>query len=193
MVVFVAVFHWGAVGLVVGNFVGTLCVYAALVAYRRDSSTSSSTARSSVRCRASECRLCRRRSRSGRSTSSTVSFVSYYKGNGEVASTRSRSRSARSSPLSCSLPHSLAGLRLLDRGRQHGAPRIRLRPDLRAPHRVLDLARTGRTRRRGSCSGSRTPATSAPRRAWRSSRSHSPCTPATPCSRSAAGGPGERR
>ncbi|HLY93440.1 MAG TPA: oligosaccharide flippase family protein, partial [Gaiellaceae bacterium] len=36
MVVFVAVFHWGAVGLVVGNFVGTLCVYAALVVYRRD-------------------------------------------------------------------------------------------------------------------------------------------------------------
>ena len=36
MVVFVAVFHWGAVGLVVGNFVGTLCVYLALVAYRRE-------------------------------------------------------------------------------------------------------------------------------------------------------------
>ncbi len=36
MVVFVAVFHWGAVGLIVGNFVGTLCVYAALVVYRRD-------------------------------------------------------------------------------------------------------------------------------------------------------------
>jgi O-antigen/teichoic acid export membrane protein len=36
MVLFVAVFHWGAVGLVVGNFVGTLCVYVALVAYRRE-------------------------------------------------------------------------------------------------------------------------------------------------------------
>jgi O-antigen/teichoic acid export membrane protein len=34
MVVFVAVFRWGAVGLVVGNFVGTLVVYVALVAYR---------------------------------------------------------------------------------------------------------------------------------------------------------------
>ena len=34
MVVFVAVLHWGAIGLVVGNFTGTLCVYAALVAYR---------------------------------------------------------------------------------------------------------------------------------------------------------------
>jgi O-antigen/teichoic acid export membrane protein len=34
MVVFVAVFHWGAVGLVVGNFTGTLVVYVALVAYR---------------------------------------------------------------------------------------------------------------------------------------------------------------
>jgi O-antigen/teichoic acid export membrane protein len=36
MVVFVAVFHWGAVGLVVGNFTGTLVVYVALVAYRTE-------------------------------------------------------------------------------------------------------------------------------------------------------------
>ena len=36
MVVFVAVFHWGAVGLVVGNFTGTLIVYVALVAYRTE-------------------------------------------------------------------------------------------------------------------------------------------------------------
>ena len=35
-VLFVAVFHWGPVGLVVGNFVGTLCVYFALVAYRSE-------------------------------------------------------------------------------------------------------------------------------------------------------------
>jgi O-antigen/teichoic acid export membrane protein len=36
MVLFVAVFHWGAVGLVVGNFTGTLCVYAVLLAYRSE-------------------------------------------------------------------------------------------------------------------------------------------------------------
>jgi len=36
MVVFVAVLHWGAIGLVVGNFTGTLCVYAVLLAYRRE-------------------------------------------------------------------------------------------------------------------------------------------------------------
>jgi len=36
MVVFVAVFHWGAIGLVVGNFTGTLLVYVALVAYRTE-------------------------------------------------------------------------------------------------------------------------------------------------------------
>jgi O-antigen/teichoic acid export membrane protein len=36
MVLFVAVFHWGAAGLIVGNFVGTLVVYLALVAYRRE-------------------------------------------------------------------------------------------------------------------------------------------------------------
>jgi O-antigen/teichoic acid export membrane protein len=35
-VVFVAVLNWGAVGLVVGNFVGTLIVYFALVAYRSE-------------------------------------------------------------------------------------------------------------------------------------------------------------
>ncbi len=36
MVVFVAVFHWGAIGLVVGNFTGTLIVYLALVIYRTE-------------------------------------------------------------------------------------------------------------------------------------------------------------
>lgn len=36
MVVFVAVFQWGAVGLVVGNFTGTLVVYLALLAYRNE-------------------------------------------------------------------------------------------------------------------------------------------------------------
>jgi O-antigen/teichoic acid export membrane protein len=36
MVVFVAVFHWGAIGLVVGNFTGTLVVYTALVVYRTE-------------------------------------------------------------------------------------------------------------------------------------------------------------
>src|SRR6266496_3383560 len=34
MVLFVASFHWGAVGLVVGNFTGTLVVYVVLLAYR---------------------------------------------------------------------------------------------------------------------------------------------------------------
>jgi O-antigen/teichoic acid export membrane protein len=34
MVLFVAYFHWGAVGLVVGNFTGTLVVYTVLLAYR---------------------------------------------------------------------------------------------------------------------------------------------------------------
>ncbi|HEY3543912.1 MAG TPA: oligosaccharide flippase family protein [Gaiellaceae bacterium] len=36
MVVFVAVFHWGAIGLIVGNFTGTLIVYLALLAYRSE-------------------------------------------------------------------------------------------------------------------------------------------------------------
>jgi O-antigen/teichoic acid export membrane protein len=36
MVAFVAVFHWGAVGLVVGNFTGTLVVYLGLLAYRTE-------------------------------------------------------------------------------------------------------------------------------------------------------------
>jgi O-antigen/teichoic acid export membrane protein len=36
MIVFVAVFHWGAVGLVVGNFTGTLVVYGVLLAYRAE-------------------------------------------------------------------------------------------------------------------------------------------------------------
>jgi O-antigen/teichoic acid export membrane protein len=36
MVVFVAVFHWGAIGLIVGNFTGTLVVYLALLTYRSE-------------------------------------------------------------------------------------------------------------------------------------------------------------
>src|SRR5204863_8909860 len=36
MVLFVAVFHWGAVGLVAGNFAGTLIVYVVLVVYRSE-------------------------------------------------------------------------------------------------------------------------------------------------------------
>ncbi|MGH2933450.1 MAG: oligosaccharide flippase family protein, partial [Gaiellaceae bacterium] len=36
MVVFVSTFHWGAIGLVAGNFTGTLCIYLILLAYRRE-------------------------------------------------------------------------------------------------------------------------------------------------------------
>src|SRR6266480_2285541 len=36
MVLAVAVFHWGAVGLVVGNFTGTLVVYTVLLVYRAE-------------------------------------------------------------------------------------------------------------------------------------------------------------
>jgi O-antigen/teichoic acid export membrane protein len=36
MVVFVAVAHWGAIGLVVGNFTGTLVVYTVLLVYRNE-------------------------------------------------------------------------------------------------------------------------------------------------------------
>ena len=36
MVLFVAVFHWGAIGLVVGNFTGTLIVYVVLLVYRNE-------------------------------------------------------------------------------------------------------------------------------------------------------------
>ena len=36
MVLFVAVFHWGAVGLVAGNFTGTLIVYVVLLFYRSE-------------------------------------------------------------------------------------------------------------------------------------------------------------
>jgi len=36
MVLFVAAFQWGAIGLIVGNFTGTLVVYFALLAYRHE-------------------------------------------------------------------------------------------------------------------------------------------------------------
>jgi O-antigen/teichoic acid export membrane protein len=36
MVVFVAVLHWGSIGLVVGNFTGTLVIYSVLLVYRSE-------------------------------------------------------------------------------------------------------------------------------------------------------------
>jgi O-antigen/teichoic acid export membrane protein len=36
MVMFVAIAHWGAIGMIVGNFAGTLFVYFALVLYRKE-------------------------------------------------------------------------------------------------------------------------------------------------------------
>jgi O-antigen/teichoic acid export membrane protein len=35
-VLFIVVLHWGAIGLIVGNFTGTLCVYLVLLAYRHE-------------------------------------------------------------------------------------------------------------------------------------------------------------
>jgi O-antigen/teichoic acid export membrane protein len=35
-VIFIVVLHWGAIGLIVGNFTGTLCVYFVLLAYRHE-------------------------------------------------------------------------------------------------------------------------------------------------------------
>ena len=66
MVLFVAVFHWGAIGLVVGNFTGTLVVYLALVALPHGAARARvRPRRSSGACRSSACRSCRRRSRCG--------------------------------------------------------------------------------------------------------------------------------
>ena len=124
MVVFVAVFHWGAVGLVVGNFVGTLAVYGGLLFYRRGQL---------------HFQFDRTLFRAMQSFGMPLvpsalalwainfidrEFVSSTRATARSASTRSRSRSARSSPSSCS-PSAPPGRRSPTRSRTtapHAAP-----------------------------------------------------------------------
>ena len=96
MVLFVAVFHWGAIGLIVGNFTGTLIVYLVLLAYRREQlglEFDRELFRRMQKLR--DAARARRRSRCGRSTSSTASSSSGTRASARSASTRRRSRSRR--------------------------------------------------------------------------------------------------
>ncbi len=195
MVVFVAVFHWGAVGLVVGNFVGTLCVYArAASSTAASSSTSSSTGRSSGRCRRFGMPLVPSALALWAINFIDREFVSYYKGDGEVGiySVAIKIGSVVTFVVLAfrtawpAFAYSIED----DRGR---APRLRLRAHLRAHRRLLDLARPRRARALARRLADRTRATTAPRRASRCSPSPSPSTRATPCSRSGAAARGGRR
>ena len=177
--------------LVVGNFIGTLAVYLVLLAYR------TRAARSPVRphalprdADASACRSSRRRSRSGRSTSSTGEFVGQYNGPRRGRRVlRSRSRSPRRDHVRDDrVPHRVARVRVLDRGRPRGEAHLRVRAHLPARRRCVGRhSRSARSHRGSSTLLDPKPALS-PRREGRSrcSRSPAPSTPATACSRSAA-------
>ena len=64
-ILLVAVWHKGAIGVIVGNFTGTLASTSSCSPTAASSWGSSSTAASSARCSASGCRSCPRGSRSG--------------------------------------------------------------------------------------------------------------------------------
>ena len=133
MVLFVAVFHWGAVGLVVGNFTGTLIVYAVL---RR---LPERAARARVRHRAlaedaalrdaarpvGACALDDqlRRPRVRR-------LVQGRRGGRRVL--RGREDRERDHVRARRVPHGLAGVRVLDRGRPRGEADVLVRPDVPA-------------------------------------------------------------
>ena len=94
-ILLVAVWHKGAIGVLVGNFTGTLVVYFVLLAYRRFQLGSSSTATSSGGCSASACRSCRPGSRSGSIDLSDRFFLIRITVFARSASTRSASASRR--------------------------------------------------------------------------------------------------
>ena len=187
MVVFVAVFHWGAIGLVVGNFTGTLVVYLVLVAYRREQLGLEF-----------DRALFRAMQTFGMPLVPSAlalwminfvdrEFVIWYKGHARGRRLLGRREDrVRDHLRDDRLPHRVAGVRVLDRGRPRGEAHLRVRAHL--PARVRVVGRAGARRARPMVDATARPprATSGPRRASRCSRSRARSTPATPCSRSAA-------
>ena len=182
-------------GSIVGNFTGTLVVYFVLLAYRREQ-LGLEFDRQLLRADAgaSACRSSRRRSRSGRSTSSTASSSSGTRATPRSASTRAAVQDRVGDHVRDDrVPHRVARVRVLDRGRPRGEAHVLVRAHLPARARVVGRARARRARAVVDEPRSTAPAaTSARRRRSRCSRSRAPSTPATPCSRSAAAARGGR-
>jgi len=150
-VLLVVVYHKGPVGVIVGNFLGTLCVYLALLAYRRDQlglqfdrtlireMNRFGLAARAVRARALGDELQRpllpgeaERSRRGRALLDRCP------------------RRLRDRVVLDRVPHGMACVRVLDRGRQRGAAHLRLRAHVPARARVLARALRSACCHRGS-------------------------------------------
>jgi len=156
MVVFVAVFHWGAVGLVVGNFTGTLVVYLALVAYRTEQLGLEF-----------DRALFRRMQSFGMPLVPAAlalwvinfvdrEFVSWYKGNAEVGGYVGGGEDRLGDHLRADrVPHGVACVRLLDRGRPRGASHLLVRAHLPTRVRVMGGARTRGARSVVDCAAHR--------------------------------------
>ena len=149
--VFVAVFHWHALGLIVGNFTGTLTIYLVLLAYRRYQLGLEF-----------DRHLLREMNRFGLPLVPSalalwaINFVDRFLITLARLEERGRRLHDRDPDLlgdrlpALRVPHGLARLRLLDQGRRRGEADLRVRPHLPdAPH-LLDLDRALASSRRGS-------------------------------------------
>ena len=182
--------HKGPTGAVVGNFIGTLCVYLVLLGYRRYQLGLQF-----------DRKLLREMNRFGLPLVPSALalwainfidrfFVNAYKGLSEAGV---YSLAVRASSvivfLMIAFRLALARVRLLDRRRRDGEAHVLVRAHLPALRLLLDLARARRARAvdRRRSSRRRAPVSTARTRRSACSRSARPRTPATPCSRSGSG------
>ena len=180
--------HKGATGAVVGNFIGTLCVYVVLLAYRRYQ-LGLQFSRSLLR--ADEPLRDAARPVGARAVGDQLHRPDLHRA--VQGPGRGRRLLGRGADLvggrlpDDRVPARLARVRVLDRGRPRGEADVRVRAHLPAVPLLVDLARARRARAvarppaRARARASRAPPTRS-----RCSRSPPPPTPATPWSRSAS-------
>ena len=179
MVVFVAVFHWGAIGLVVGNFTGTLVVYVALVALPHGATRARvrSHAVSSHAALRDAARAVGARAVGDQLHRSRVRRLVQGQDRGRHLLGRREDRLG-DHLRDDRVPHGVAGVRVLDRGRPRGEACVRVRAHLPARVCVVDRARPRWARTVVDASSHRQlDVLSAPRRASRCSRSPARSTP----------------
>ena len=178
--------HKGATGAVVGNFIGTLCVYLVLLV------VPALPARAAVLPRpppADEPLRDAARPVGARALGDQLHRPDLHRAvQGPGRGRRLLGRGAdllRDRLPDDRVPPRLAGVRVLDRGRPRGEADVLVRPHLPALLLLLDVASRSACSRRGSSTCSRAaPASSARRTRSRCSPSAPPPTPATPSSRS---------
>ena len=183
----------GPIGVIVGNFTGTLLVYAILIGYRREQLGLQF-----------DRQLLREMNRFGVPLVPTALFL-WVTNFSRPPLPRAPRRHDRGRPLlgrrahrvgarapADGVPARVAGVRVLDRRRRRGAQDVRVRPDLPRASSRPGSRRASRCSPPGSCGGSRRP----PSRSRRASSARSPSrrsrSPATSSSRSGSAAPGGR-